>query len=152
MISGGKCGPAGQGGDQADDFGGHGEAKPSPRVLIIDDDHGIREALRMVLTDEDIGCVLAGNGAEALELLNAGLRPDVIVLDLMMPVMNGWEFRAAQLAAPRLAAIPVIVLSAATDSPARLRALGLDEVLRKPVDLGRLFAALERKLPGWQPD
>src|SRR3954470_12387725 len=89
------------------------ELSMKKRVLVVDDDPDIRESVRLVLEDEGYEVEEAADGAAALALLRAATtRPDVILLDLMMPVMNGWQFRAAQLADDDLADIPVIVLSA----------------------------------------
>jgi len=84
----------------------------------------------------------AANGEEALALARGGPRPSVIVLDLNMPVMDGWQFRAKQLLDPRLADIPVIVLTARGDADRQARSLGVAAALSKPVDLDRLHEAL----------
>src|SRR5512137_690369 len=90
--------------------------QPAPRlhahrILVVEDDRDMREALVEVLRLEGYEVEAAGNGADGLELARRH-RPDVILLDLMMPIMSGWEFRAAQLKDARLAAVPVIVMSA----------------------------------------
>jgi CheY-like chemotaxis protein len=88
-------------------------AKGSPiQVLIVDDDRDIREVLGELLVDEGFNVEAAWNGETALARLEAGFRPDVIVLDLMMPVMDGLTFRAVQLGNQRLRDIPVIGLTA----------------------------------------
>src|SRR5690242_7123757 len=85
----------------------------SRTLLVVEDDADVREALIEVLADHGYFALAAANGREALEILRAeGPRPSVILLDIMMPVMDGQQFRAAQLEDPELAAIPVIVLSA----------------------------------------
>jgi CheY-like chemotaxis protein len=82
-------------------------------ILVIEDEPEIREALAELLAREGFATQEAENGSEALKLLrDRCVRPDLIVLDLMMPVMDGWTFRRAQLADPALAAIPVVVMSA----------------------------------------
>src|SRR5512136_1149583 len=90
--------------------------QPAPRVeerrvLVVEDDRDMREALVEVLRLESYLVDAAGDGSQALELARRR-HPDVILLDLMMPVMSGWEFRATQLQDERIAAIPVIVMSA----------------------------------------
>ena len=88
---------------------------PSPSrcpVLVVDDDDAIREALAMVLEDEGYSVETAGNGRDALQYLQSGRRPCLIVLDLKMPVMTGQEFRAEQQRDARLATIPVAIISA----------------------------------------
>ena len=81
-------------------------------ILLVDDDPDIRSAVKEFLHHEGFTVVPAPNGADALNTLRTGFRPNVIVLDIMMPVMDGWDFRAAQLADPSLRDIPVIVISA----------------------------------------
>lgn len=114
-----------------------------PWILLVDDDAGIREALSMVLADEGYRVLVAEDGADALRLLRASERlPAVILLDLMMPVMDGYQFRAAQLADATLAGIPVIVLTAGMMSGG-VAALGARSCLRKPLDLDRLLHELQ---------
>ena len=108
-------------------------------VLVVDDERDIREAVSEVLVDEGYQVLGAGDGAEALEQSRAH-RPDVILLDLMMPGMNGWEFRAAQQADPDLGNIPVIVLSAL----GRVSGLDAAEFLQKPFELDQLLTAVRQ--------
>jgi CheY-like chemotaxis protein len=110
-------------------------------VLLVDDDEDIREALRAILEDEGFDVHVAINGKDALDSLRSGLRPNVILLDLMMPVMSGWQFRSAQRADPVLALIPVVVLSAVHDQPDDL---AVHASLRKPIDIERLLEVVER--------
>jgi len=84
---------------------------PVARVLVVDDELDIREAVTEVLSYEGHEVFTASEGAEALRKCVA-LQPDLILLDLMMPGMNGWEFRLAQLRDPAICEIPVVVLSA----------------------------------------
>src|SRR5689334_6104245 len=79
-------------------------------ILVVDDDEDILEALRDLLRDEGYDVVAARDGRTALERLRGGLRPRLILLDLMMPTMNGYEFRREQRADPALAGIPTIVV------------------------------------------
>jgi CheY-like chemotaxis protein len=88
------------------------EAPDAIRVLIVDDDRDIRETLGDLLVDEGFVVEAAWNGETALARLAAGFRPDVIVLDIMMPVMDGPTFRSFQRSQPALADIPVIGLTA----------------------------------------
>ena len=122
----------------------------SPAILLVEDDPGIREAMQMVLEDEGYRVVLAENGREALAVLRSGKRPDLIVLDLRMPVMDGWEFRTHQKADPKLAGIPLIAVSA--DGSAQAAAIDANAYLRKPLSaetlvaaIGRILAEAERK-------
>jgi CheY-like chemotaxis protein len=84
----------------------------SRRILVIDDDRDLLEILCEVLRGAGFETIAAQNGADALEKLAAVERPALILLDLMMPVMNGWQFRAAQGSQPELASIPVVVMTA----------------------------------------
>ncbi len=86
-------------------------------VMVVEDDALIREMVMQLLAGEGFDAVGASNGEEALRRLRQDrLMPSLILLDLMMPVMNGWQFRAQQLEDPALAGIPVVVMSA-TDDP-----------------------------------
>jgi CheY-like chemotaxis protein len=113
------------------------------RVLIVEDDDDIRETLIEVLEDNGFEPSSAANGAEALELLRSNEAfPNVILLDMMMPVLDGWGFRSAQLADPRLSEIPVIVLTAHASIEETARTLGATGFLRKPVRLDPLLDAI----------
>jgi CheY-like chemotaxis protein len=91
---------------------GMSDAPPAIRVLIVDDDREIREMLGDLLRDEGFAVEAAWNGQTALSRLKEGFHPDVIVLDIMMPVMDGLTFRGLQRSHPGLADIPVIGLTA----------------------------------------
>jgi CheY-like chemotaxis protein len=107
-------------------------------VLIVEDDSDLREMMAQLLTMEGFQAATVANGREALEYLNSGAeRPEVILLDLMMPVMDGWEFRRRQQADPAVSGVPVIVLSAL--DPARAAAVSADAFLKKPLDFDRLL-------------
>jgi len=111
--------------------------------MVIDDDHDIRATLGALLEDEGYRTVLAKNGREALQLLRGGLIPRAIVLDLMMPVMDGWSFRAEQRIDPDLRDIPVVVLSASAVGTNAIRnQLGISECLRKPPQVDELLDVL----------
>ena len=102
-------------------------AHDRPKVLLVNDDPDTSEALRLVLEWDGHDVEWAADGREALKKLHDGLSPDVIVLDLMMPVMDGFEFRYEQLKQPGIADIPVVVCSAAMDpreAAEQLRAAG----------------------------
>lgn len=112
-------------------------------ILVVEDDFEIRECMIELLRDERHAVVTAENGQQALDLLEAGLRPCVILLDLMMPIMDGWEFRRRQRARPDLATIPVVVV---TGAGVETRGADLDpfQLLTKPFDLDRLLETVER--------
>src|SRR6476646_6367807 len=81
---------------------------PKP-ILIVDDDKDVRSALAELLEGEGYAVAGAHNGHEALQLMRAGLHPAVILLDLMMPVMDGWDFRSEQQRDPAFAGVPVVI-------------------------------------------
>src|SRR5919206_1695644 len=94
-------------------------------VLVVEDDFAIRETLRELLEDEGYRVAWAANGKEALARLHERA-PRVILLDLMMPVMDGWEFRVAQQRDPALASIPVVVISADHGLEQKVSSLAVD--------------------------
>jgi CheY-like chemotaxis protein len=111
------------------------------RVLIVDDDDDVRGAFAAYLEGAGYGVVEAADGEEALRELHAA--PEafcLIVLDLFMPNMNGSAFRAEQLGDPRLAAIPVVVISADSRTDQKAAALGAVAHLQKPVDMEALVS------------
>jgi len=110
------------------------------KVLVVEDDVAIRETLLEVLEDEGFQAVGAANGREALERLQEpGELPRLIVLDLMMPVMDGAGFREEQLRLPRAATIPVVVLTAYRDLARAANELRAQHVLKKPLRLAQLL-------------
>src|SRR4051812_30460195 len=105
----------------------------APTVMIVDDDESILDGLAELLESEGFRVATALHGMAAIEQLQAGLRPCVILLDLMMPVMDGWDFRQRQLADPRLRNIPVVIITAAGFSDTSLKAqFGDIEFVAKP--------------------
>ncbi len=113
-------------------------------MLIVEDDSDITEMLGLLLPSEGFEVVRAEHGAEALQYLRSGgTLPDLILLDLMMPVMSGWEFRDRQLTDPELAKIPVIVMTGVGDWDQVLTARA-DAYMTKPVDFGELLATVAR--------
>jgi CheY-like chemotaxis protein len=113
------------------------------RVLVVDDDEGIRDSLTELLEDEGHQVMSAENGADALTKLAAMTpAPDLILLDLMMPVKDGFAFRSEQRADERFSAIPVVAMSAMPRREGRWEALGAREYLQKPFQLDALIQAL----------
>jgi two-component system, chemotaxis family, chemotaxis protein CheY len=108
-------------------------------VLIIDDEEAIRETLRMTLELEGYEVHTAEHGRAGLEALKGTLRPCVLLVDLMMPTMNGWEFVAAVMQDFRLSTIPIVVLTAFPDRAGELPARS---VLSKPISLDALLAVV----------
>ena len=112
------------------------------RVLVVEDDPTIREVLVEVLGEHGYDAVGASNGREALDTLAASSdRPCVILLDLMMPVMDGRSFREQQLQSPDLSGIPVIVISAHLDHTVA-NDLNAAAYLRKPVKLAEVLRSV----------
>jgi two-component system response regulator MprA len=120
------------------------------RVLVVDDDEMIRDLLGYALEDAGYDVRLAADGREALDAL-AAWHADAIVLDLMMPRLDGWGFCAEQRRRPAIADIPVIVLSAVRDLNARTADLAAAAVLAKPFELDALFAALQAAVSPAEP-
>ena len=107
-------------------------------VLIVEDDPDTREMLGKFLELEGFQVETAANGQQALERLEGGIQPRVIVLDLMMPIMDGWEFRRRQVKDDRFAKIPTIVVSAAGRD--RMVQVTADAYLAKPIDMDELLS------------
>ena len=109
-------------------------------VLVVEDDDDTRDSLEELLGNEGYGVLAAANGAAALRLLRAAPRArkppcDLVILDLMMPVMNGWDFRARQRADPALAGIPVLLMSAGGHLASVSGELQADDYISKPVEV-----------------
>ena len=117
----------------------------STRVLIVEDNDATREALALLLQTGGYTTAEAANGREALAYLRAHEPPRLVLLDLMMPVMNGWEFLRERRKDPEMAEVPVVLFTAAggLDAPA-VWALGANDVLHKPANPDDLLAAAGR--------
>lgn len=113
-------------------------------LLIVEDDADIRDALDGLLSMEGFRVSGCSNGREALDWLHSSPKPDLILLDLMMPVMDGWQFLQAVRQEAALSAIPVVVVSAADRSQARAAALGVAAYLQKPLDPADVAARVQR--------
>ncbi|HWO25847.1 MAG TPA: response regulator [Kofleriaceae bacterium] len=125
--------------------GGHRRTlNASKLVLIVDDDPDLRDVTSFVLTGEGFGVETAQNGKEALQRLHAGTPPAVVLLDLMMPVMNGYQFLEEVTKVPSLQEIPIVVLTASSlmEVPQAV------EVVHKPIDLKLLIKIVERHAHG----
>lgn len=115
--------------------------KKTARVLVVDDDEALLDALSRILESEGYEVATARNGKEALVLLASAPPPGVILLDLKMPVMDGWQFlatRAAESVAPH---VPIVLLSGLPFIP---NAPGVADFLTKPIDPSRLLACVQR--------
>src|SRR5262245_30107691 len=118
-------------------------------VLVVEDDGDLRSELEGAITDLGYSVVGASDGQEALTVLRSGVSPPrLIILDLMMPVLDGWQFRAAQINDPELRRIPTVVMSASSNLTGNV--LGADEQLAKPIRHDLLEETLRRfvGLPG----
>jgi CheY-like chemotaxis protein len=115
------------------------------KLLVVDDDTDIRESMIEVL--EETGCEVVGasNGLQALGYLKRMDRPPcLILLDLMMPIMDGEAFRQAQMNDPALSSIPVVVVSAYRDVQSRAERLQVENFIKKPVRIQELVTAVEQ--------
>jgi two-component system, chemotaxis family, chemotaxis protein CheY len=117
--------------------------RPTSPVLVVEDDPDQRDAIVLALENAGYTVLGAGDGGEALELLQAGTRPCVILLDLMLPDVDGVQFRKEQLASPTFADVPVVVVSA-YGQRTRAKHLQVADYLQKPVEIDRLLAVVER--------
>ncbi|HEU4326838.1 MAG TPA: response regulator [Roseiflexaceae bacterium] len=113
-----------------------------PYVLVVDDDQAIRETLTMVLEEEGYRVVSVAHGRAALDHLRNAAAPCLILLDLMMPVMNGWEFCAAVRSDAALVGLPVLLLSADPSVRRTAAELGAQGALAKPTDINELLDAV----------
>ena len=113
-------------------------------ILVIDDDADIRETLTEILGDEGYRVTGVRNGREALDYLSAKTRPSLILLDMMMPEMDGWRFRQEQQRNPAISGIPVVILSAHGNVREAALALGVADYLRKPLRVENLLEIAER--------
>ena len=116
-----------------------------PTVFIIEDDVDTREMLGKFLELEGYHVETASNGQQALQRFSDGISACVIVLDLMMPVMDGWQFRRKQVEDARLAKIPTIVVSAAGRE--RMAHISADAYLAKPIDMDELLSRVSEFCP-----
>ncbi len=117
-------------------------------IMLIEDDRDICAIVEQVLADEGYQTIAVSNGVEGLKRLRASAqRPFLIVLDLMLPVMDAWQFRAEQTSDARLADIPVVIFSANPKVGQHADALGAAGVIRKPPNLDELLSVVGRFAP-----
>lgn len=116
------------------------------RIFVIEDDLHIRESLTEVLEIEGFNVFSAVNGQEALDILRQGERADLILLDLMMPVKDGFQFKQEQEQDPDLSKIPVIIMSANGNLSAKKELIGVKDYLKKPIDLEALLETINKNL------
>jgi CheY-like chemotaxis protein len=120
------------------------ERESEAELLVVEDDAEFRESLADLLRIRGYSVRVAAHGEEALALLRSGARPCLILLDLMMPVMDGWDFRRALLRDPEVSKIPVVLISGASDVAEEARLLAAVGFLRKPCTAQDVFALVER--------
>jgi two-component system chemotaxis response regulator CheY len=113
-------------------------------ILLVEDDVDIRESMADILESRGYQVTAAGDGLEALERLERGPLPCLIMLDLMLPAMSGWEFRRRQLADNRWSGIPVVLLSGVNNLPQESRRLKAVAFLPKPINFDSLYDVIER--------
>lgn len=113
-------------------------------ILVVDDHADIRDGMRHLLETEGYGVETATNGREALALLFGGLHPCAIVMDMMMPVMNGFEFRQEQLLHPSIAGIPFIAYSAVFDVATHAQHLHANAYVEKPIELQHVLSLIRQ--------
>lgn len=113
-------------------------------ILVIEDDRSIRQVLRELLEMEGYEVETAENGLVALDQLRHAERlPDLILLDLMMPLMDGWEFRDEQARDERLSGIPVLVMTADGQAGARVESIGTQGLIRKPIEIDEFLETIQ---------
>lgn len=114
----------------------------SRTVLIVEDEESIRQVLQMMLELENFHVLVAANGREAItQLAESATAPDLILLDLMMPVMNGWEFVDAIRKDGKFSSIPIIVVTAFRDKAETIKA---DDIIFKPIDFDVLVQTIQK--------
>ncbi|HXE83844.1 MAG TPA: response regulator [Gemmatimonadales bacterium] len=118
------------------------EAAKRCLVAIIEDDREFRDMLRELLEEEQYRVVALSNGAEALETLRGDTLPNVILLDVSMPVMDGFDFLRFRNDDPALAAVPVVLVTNA--KPHERPTIGVNDVVRKPIDIDEILFAIKR--------
>lgn len=118
------------------------EAAKRCLVAIIEDDNEFRDMLRELLEEEQYRVVAVSNGAEALETLRGETLPNVILLDVSMPVMDGFDFLRFRNDDPQLAAVPVVLVTNA--KPHERPTIGVNDVVRKPIDIDEILFAIKR--------
>jgi len=114
------------------------------KILVVEDHADLRDMLAVLLESEGYAVQTATNGVEALKCLDEA-PPSLILLDLMMPVMTGDEFRERQLADPRYSDVPVICMTAAHDGRARAARIHADEYFQKPLDFEQLLTVVRAR-------
>ena len=113
------------------------------KILIVEDDYILGEALSLALAAEGYMVAIAANGQDALDKLRGLERPHLILMDLMLPEMSGWQLRDRLRQDPALASIPVIICSAAADLEKDANALDVACYVQKPIETSELLRAIK---------
>lgn len=113
-------------------------------ILVVDDQTETGDAVGLLLEQQGLKVRIARDGEEALAALHRGLRPCLVVVDLMMPKMDGWEFRQRQLSDPQFAGIPVVMMSGYPNAQKAAGTLGVRTILKKPITATRLLSLVHR--------
>lgn len=108
------------------------------KILIVEDDTSIRELLTEILEDEGYKVSASANGIEGLKVLEKNI-PDLIIMDIMMPIMDGFAFRSEMLKNAHLKTIPILAMSAQSQGIEKLEAFGLTNFINKPIELNHLL-------------
>jgi DNA-binding response OmpR family regulator len=120
-----------------------------PTVLVVDDDDNVRQTLAERLETSGYEVLLARDGRDAFEVIARGVNPDVILLDVVMPIMDGWHFLSARLRDPSIVAVPVVLMSGGQEAERQSHKIGVCGFIRKPLDIGdlvdRINACLGRR-------
>jgi two-component system chemotaxis response regulator CheY len=113
-------------------------------ILVVEDDSVLRNAMSDLLCEEGIPATCAENGQVGLDLLRAGARPCLVLLDLQMPLVDGLTFRRRQLEDPRFAGIPVVVMTGQPGRDGEAQTLGVSLYMKKPVAPSRVLGVVEQ--------
>ena len=134
--------PRSNGGAPADEPDGGSASRPL--ILVVEDDDALRREICRILEDEGFQVMEAIHGLHALAQLETVARPDLIILDLMMPVMNGWDFHARLKANPRFAHVPVLLLSAYVRNETHTGPKDVEAALQKPIRIEEFLGWVRR--------
>jgi two-component system chemotaxis response regulator CheY len=113
-------------------------------ILVVEDDSSLRDAMGDLLGEEGMSATRAENGQVGLDLLRAGARPCLVLLDLQMPLVDGMTFRRRQLEDPRIAGIPVVVMTGQPGKAQEAKRLGVALTMSKPIAPSRVVGVVER--------
>jgi CheY-like chemotaxis protein len=116
-----------------------------PTILVVEDDERIQRLVELVLRGEGYSVLQAGDGRQALDLIDSA-RPDLVLLDLMLPVLDGWALRERLRQRPTTSDIPIILMSAVRNLPETARKLDVADYLSKPFEIDDLVRSVRQRL------